>query len=72
MAMLSMPPMPSLNVYQMAVELAEQNRTEQNFIGNYNNPRWHKSKPYKIQETYKTHTCIIYTAENSNIGSLTI
>ena len=54
-----------------------QNRTEQNFIGNYKalaTPRWHKSKPYKykIQEAYKTYTCIIYTAENLNVGSLTI
>ena len=43
----------------------EQNRTEQNFIGNYKTPatpRWHKSKPYKykIQEAYKTHTCYMY------------
>ena len=55
--------------------LQNRTKTEQNFIGNYKapaTPRWHKSKPYKykIQEAYKTHTCIIYTAENLNIGSL--
>ena len=50
---------------KLAHILVEQNRTEQNFIGNYKapaTPRWHKSKPYKykIQEAYKTHTCYMY------------
>ena len=46
-----------LNNHDNAQFVPEQNRTEQNFIGNYKapaTPRWHKSKPYSTR--YKKHT----------------